>query len=85
MYVVNMPRKPKGKRDEIKVTYRLAPAVKNGIITTAEITKRSENLHAEYLLMLGLLAIAGIDTTKLTPQEVDSKFTEIYEAEEEVA
>lgn len=77
-----MIRKPKTKRNEIKVNYRLAPDVKNGVARTAEIARRSENLHAEYLLRLGLLVIKGVDATKLTDEEIFKEFSKLYENEE---
>lgn len=73
-----MPRKPKAKREEIKVTYRLTPDVKNAVVGTAEVSSRSENLQAEYLLKLGLLSFSGIDVTQLNQQQVSEKFAEIY-------
>lgn len=77
-----MIRKPKAKRNEIKVNYRLAPEVKSGVARTAEIARRSENLHAEYLLRLGLLVIKGVDATKLTDEEIFKEFSKLYENEE---
>ncbi len=74
----SMPRKPKPKREEIKVNYRLAPDVKNGVANTADIAGRSENLQAEYLLKLGLLAVKGIDTTKMNDEEILNRFMQIY-------
>ena len=71
-------RKAKQKRDEIKVTYRVVPDVKNAILRTSEDANRSENLQAEYLIKLGLLAIAGIDTTKLTSGQITDKFDALY-------
>ena len=71
-------RKAKQKRDEIKVTYRVVPDVKNAILRTSEDANRSENLQAEYLIKLGLLAIAGIDTTKLTSGQITDKFDTLY-------
>lgn len=73
-----MPRKPKPKREEIKVNYRLAPDVKNGVAATAEIAGRSENLQAEYLLKLGLLSVKGVDTTKMNDEEVITHFNKFY-------
>lgn len=79
---LSMPRKPKPKREEIKVNYRLAPDVKNGVAVTAEIAGRSENLQAEHLLKLGLLAVKGIDATKITDEEINIQFNKIYGNEE---
>lgn len=73
-----MPRKPKPKREEIKVNYRLDPVVKNGVYTTSEMSGRSENLQAEYLLKVGLLAIKKIDTSNLTDAEINEKLVSIY-------
>lgn len=74
-----MSRKPK---KIAKATYRLDEKVKNGINTTAEMQGRSENMQAEYLLKLGLLANSGVDTTKLNALEVVNKFDEVFGAEE---
>ena len=71
-------RMAKQKREEIKVTYRVVPDVKSAILRTSEGANRSENLQAEYLIKLGLLAIAGIDTTKMTAGQITDKFAEIY-------
>lgn len=71
-------RKPKPRRTEVRATYRFAPDVKNGITKTSETANRSENLQAEYLIKLGLLAVAGIDTTKLTIGQITDKFDELY-------
>lgn len=79
----SMPRKPKTKREEIKVNYRLAPEVKNGVANTAEIAGRSENLQAEHLLRLGLLAVKGIDTTKMNDEQILNQFMQIYGGNEE--
>lgn len=73
-----MPRKPKPKREEIKVNYRLAPDVKNGVSSTAEIAARSENLQAEYLLKIGLLSVKGVDVTKLGDEEIVNQFNRLY-------
>ena len=77
-----MVRKPKAKREEIKVNYRLVPEVKSNIAASAEIAGRSENLHAEYLLRLGLLANKGIDASKLTDDEMLKKFSQVFGSEE---
>lgn len=79
---LSMPRKPKPKREEIKVNYRLAPDVKNGVASTAEIAARSENLQAEYLLKIGLLVVKGIDATKMGDEEIVNQFNKFYGSEE---
>ncbi|WP_026082272.1 hypothetical protein [Mastigocladopsis repens] len=81
MYTVRMPRKSRG-REETKATYRLLSSVKDGIVRTAQLAGRSENLQAEHLLKLGLLAIAGIDPTRFTPQEIEEAFNNLYGEEE---
>lgn len=77
MYTLRMPRKSRG-REEAKVTYRLLSTVKDGIVRTAQLSGRSENLQAEHLLKLGLLAISGVDPTRFTPQEIEDRFNELY-------
>ncbi|NJM20817.1 MAG: hypothetical protein HC874_24980 [Richelia sp. SL_2_1] len=74
-----MPRKPK---KIAKATYRLDEKVKNGVNTTAEMQGRSENMQAEYLLKLGLLANSGINTSTMNALEVVNKFDEIFGADE---
>lgn len=81
LVATEMPRKPKPRREEIKVNYRLAPEVKNGVFTASEISGRSENLQAEYLLKVGLLAIKNIDISKMTDEEINVKFSSIYGVE----
>ncbi len=76
-----MSKKPKSKREEIKVNYRLVPEVKNGVFTTAELSGRSENLQAEYLLKLGLLVIKGINPTAMNPDEINTHFHKLYKKE----
>ena len=70
--------KPKRKREEVRTNYRLAPDVKNAVESTAEIASRSENLHAEYLLKLGLIVLAGVNPTRMTHQQVSDQFNELY-------
>ena len=71
-------RKPKAKREMIKTAYRLLPAIKYGVSRTSDVAHRSENAQVEYLLKLGLLAIAGIEPTKLTAGQITDKFDELY-------
>lgn len=73
-----MPRKPKPKREEIKVNYRLAPDVKNGVFITSEVSGRSENLQAEYLLKIGLLALKNKYLTTMNDEEINKTFIDIY-------
>ncbi len=77
-----MPRKPKPKREEIKVNYRLIPSVKNNVALSAEKAGRSENLQAEYLMKIGLLFTAGVDISKMNDGEILNKFIEIFGEDE---
>jgi hypothetical protein len=78
MQVITMPRKPKPKRDEIKVSYRLAPEVKTALAESAETSGRSENLQVEYLLKVALLSLKNIDVSKMNDAQINLRFDSLY-------
>lgn len=71
------PRKTRNKRDTVAITYRLLRHVKDAVVDMSQESGKSENKQAEYLLMVGILALRGIGITDYSDLAIMQKFNEL--------
>lgn len=74
-----MPRRPRPKKDTVAITFRISPNVKRVIAISAQEYGRSENQQTEFLLKVGYLNTAGIETNQMNDKQILEKFEEISE------
>jgi hypothetical protein len=74
------PRRIRGKRDTFAITYRLLRPVKDTVTKMSVESGKSENKQAEYLLMVGILTIKGIEVNDYSDLTIMQKFKELYES-----
>lgn len=70
-------RKTRSKRDTVPITYRLLRHVKGAVTDMSSESGKSENKQAEYLLMVGILALRGIEITDYSDLAIMQKFNEL--------